>query len=97
MIEIVFQRFRRDKVEGLNVQHLFDKALLVHLGDLSGDAAKSVAALNVLSYHLFTDIAACCEGRAAGAHLHGEAVVEIAGGFADFCSHLCYQKLLGVL
>ena len=97
MIEIIFQRFRRDKVEGLNVQHLFDKALLVHLGDLSGDAAKSVAALYVLSYHLLTDIAASRKGRTAGAHLHGEAVIEIAGGFADLCSHLGYQKLLGVL
>ena len=69
----------------------------MHGGDLSGDAAQGKAAVDVLIQHFLPQEASGSQGRAAAAHLHGEAVVQVAGGLNDVGGGLCNQQLLGIL
>lgn len=49
---VVFQALGGVQVEALHVQDAVDEALLVHGGDLAGDAAQGEAAVDVLVDHL---------------------------------------------
>lgn len=69
----------------------------MHGGDLAGDAAQREAAVDVLIQHFLPQEAGGGQGCAAAAHLHGEAVVEIAGGLNDVGGGLGDQQLLGIL
>ena len=94
---VVFQALGGVQVEALHVQDAVDEALLVHGGDLAGDAAQGEAAVDVLVDHLLAQEPGGGQGRAAGAHLHGEAVVQITGGLDDVGGGFGDQQLLGVL
>ena len=94
---VVFQGQSRVQIEALDVQHAVDEALLMHGGDLAGDAAQREAAVDVLIQHFLPQEAGGGQGCAAAAHLHGEAVVEIAGGLNDVGGGLGDQQLLGIL
>ena len=69
----------------------------MHLDDLAGDAAKCETALDVLLDHLFPEIPRNGKGGAAGAHLHGEIVFEIAGSDYRVRRILGDEQLLRVL
>ena len=94
---IVFQRERRIKVEALHVEDAVDQSLLVHGRDLAGDAAEGEPAVDLSVKHFLPQEARRRQRRTAAAHLHGEAVVEIAGRFDDVRSGLGDQQLLRVL
>ena len=83
MEAVVLKRIRRDQVEGLHVEDLVHKAFLMHFNNLPCDAAECKTRMDVLFDHLLAEIARRCKACAAGAHLHGEAIVEIAGGLND--------------
>ena len=98
MVEVVvLQALGGVQVKALHVQDAVDEALLVHGGDLTGDAAQGEAAVDILVDHLLAQEAGGGQGCAAGAHLHGEAVVQISGGLDDVGGGLGDQQLLGVL
>ena len=94
---IVFQGQCRVQVEALHVQNAVNQALLMHGGDLTGDAAQSEAAMDILVDHLLPQKPGRGQRSAAAAHLHGEAVVQIAGGFNDIGGGFGDQQFLGVL
>ena len=97
MEAVVLQGIRRHQVKGLHVQNAADKPCLVHLHDLAGDAAQGEAAVDALVQHHLTEKPCGGQGGPAGAHLHGEAVVEVPRGVNDLSGGLGDKQLLGVL
>ena len=85
------------EVEGLDVQDLLDQAFFVHGRDLAGDAAQREPALDALVDHHLTQVSGRRQGRAAGTHLHGESVVDVAGSLDDFRRGLRDDQFLRVL
>ena len=69
----------------------------MHCRDLTGDSSESKTAVDILIKHLLADEPCRRKRCAAAAHLHGEAVIEIAGCVDNICCCLCNEKLLGIL
>ena len=94
---VVFQRQRRVQIKALDIQHAVNEPFLMHGGDLAGDAAQREAAADVLIQHLLPQEAGGGQRRTTAAHLHGEAVVQVARGFNDIGGGLGNQQLLRIL
>ena len=98
MVEVViFQGLGRIEIKALHVEDAVDEALLVHGRDLAGDAAEGEPAVDAAVEHLLAEETRRGERSAAGAHLHGEAVIEVARRVDDIGGIAGDEQLLRVL
>ena len=78
--------FGRNLVKGLDIYEFADKAFLVELHHVGGDAAKGEACLDSAGYHFLADVFNGGKGGATGSCLDAEAVLEVTGVNYHFCS-----------
>ena len=89
MMEVVLlQRFGRIQVKALHIQNPVNESLLIHGCNLPCNATQGEAAAHMPVQHLLPQEPGCGQRCAAGAHLHGEAVIEIPRSFNHICRRL---------
>ena len=94
---VVFQGLGCVEIEALHVENTVDEALLVHGRDLAGDAAEGEPAVDTAVEHLLAEETRRGKRSTAGAHLHGEAVIEVARRVDDIGGIAGDEQLLRVL